>query len=120
VKQAGLSPQTLSLVMAVQTDLIMVTFFCSLAFVALFTLVAPWWRYPAGRSTVALDAALALTLLPSVVHHIFGFRSAEDPFFAWFTVGAFALVPCVIVWRAVIIVRMQRAGVKDPGQPPGL
>lgn len=120
MRQAALSPETLSLVVAVQTDEVMVTFVCSLAFIVLYSVLAPWWRYSIGRSIVALDGALSLTLLPSVVHHMFGFRSAADPFFAWFTVGAFALVPCVIVWRAVIIVRMQRTGVKDPGQSPGL
>lgn len=114
MRQSALSPGALSLVQALQTDEIVVTFCASLAFIALYTAVAPWWRSPLGRNLVAFDASLSLTLLPAVVHHAFGFRSAEDVVFAWFTVVAFALVPCVIVWRAVILLRMQRSHLHDP------
>jgi hypothetical protein len=91
----------------VQTVESIVTFCASLAFIVLYSLVAPWWRSALGRNLVAFDATLALTLLPSVIHHAFGATSAESTFFAWFTITAFALVPCVITWRAVIMVRMQ-------------
>jgi hypothetical protein len=116
VKQVVLSPGALSLVMSVQAAEVLTTFFCSLAFIALYTVVAPWWRNPLGRNLVAFDASLSLTLLPSVIHHTFGPSAASSAFFGWFTVVAFAMVPCVIIWRAVIMVRMQRAHLHDP--PP--
>ena len=61
-----------------------------------------------------MDSALALTLLPSVVHHALGVSSADTPLFAWFTVLAFALVPVVIVWRVVLILRVQLQHENDP------
>jgi hypothetical protein len=84
-----------------------VTFCISAAFIVLYALLAPWRKSALGRNVVALHSALALTLLPAVVHHLFGATVAEDRFFAWFAVTAFALVPCVIVWRAVILIRLQ-------------
>lgn len=108
-----MSPQMLNLIVSIQADEVVATFCCSLAFIALYTLVAKWWRSPLGRNLVAFDASLSLTLLPSVVHHAFGVSSALSEPFAWFTLGAFAAVPCVIVWRAVILVRMQLGGLHE-------
>lgn len=102
-----MSPASLRTVQSITTALVVITFFTSVAFVLLYTVIAPWWRSPLGRNLIAFDSALSLTLLPSVIHHITGTSSAESPFFAWFTVGAFAAVPCVIVWRAVILIRTQ-------------
>ena len=103
----------LSFFQHVQTVETIVTFCTSIAFIAIYTLLAPWWQSMIGRSIVALDAALSLTLLPSVIHHLFGATSAESTFFAWFTLTAFAMVPCVIVWRAVILIRIQLRGKPD-------
>lgn len=109
-----MSPQALAFVMSVQAGEVIATFICSLLFIVLYSVVAPWWRYPLGRNLVAFDAALSLTLLPSVVHHTFGVSSALSAPFAWFTLVSFATVPCVIVWRAVIMLRMQLGQHQDP------
>lgn len=93
--------------MHVQTVEVIITFCTSIAFIVLYSVLAPWWRSPLGRNLIAFDAVLSLTLLPSVIHHALGATSAEDTAFAWFTVSAFAAVPVVIGWRAVIMIRMQ-------------
>lgn len=113
-----MSARTLRFIMSVQADEVVITFFASIGFIVLYTILAPWWRSPLGRNLVAFDAALSLTLLPSVVHHTFGVNSALSPAFAWFTVGAFAAVPLVIVWRAWILLRVQ-VGWQDDTEPAG-
>lgn len=100
----------LHLIMSLQVGVVVATFCCSVAFVVLYTVVARWWQSPLGRNLVAFDSALSLTLLPSVLHHAFGISSSLSEPFAWFTLAAFATVPCVIVWRAVILLRAQLGG----------
>jgi hypothetical protein len=100
-------PSTLHALMSSLTVETIVTFFTAVAFIVLYSVVAPWWRSPLGRNVVALDASISMTLLPSVVHHFFGVSAALDPVFTWFTVISFGLVPCVIAWRAWILLRIQ-------------
>jgi len=111
-----MSPSTLAFIMSVQADEVVITFFASIGFIVLYTVLAKWWLSPLGRNLVAFDSALSLTLLPSVVHHTFGVSSALSPAFAWFNVGAFAAVPLVIVWRAWILLRVQ-VGWQDDTEP---
>lgn len=113
-----MSPGTLQAIMHATTIETIVAFFAAVAFIALYTAIAPWWRSPLGRNLVALDGSISLTLLPSVLHHALGVSSADTPAFAWFTVCAFALVPCVIAWRAWILCRIQFGPKGDPtGEP---
>lgn len=119
-----MSPTTLRLLIHVTTVETMVAFFAAVAFIILYSAIAPWWRSPLGRNVVALDASISLTLLPSVIHHTFGVSTALDPIFTWFTVAAFAAVPLVIAWRAWILCRIQfgapGAGVRDGEDPDPL
>jgi hypothetical protein len=86
------------------------TFLASLAFVIIYSITARWWRSALGRNLVAFDSALALTLLPSMVHHFFGVNTVNNAGFAWFTLIAFGFVPIVIVWRTAILIRLQLKG----------
>jgi hypothetical protein len=101
------NPHTLMALVHATTVETIVAFCAAVAFIALYSAIAPWWRSPLGRNLVALDGSISLTLLPSVVHHTLGVSSADSAFFAWFSVVAFGLVPCVIVWRAYILLRIQ-------------
>lgn len=102
-----MNPSTLQAIMHATTVETIVAFCAAVAFIALYSAIAPWWRSPLGRNLVALDASISLTLLPSVLHHALGVSSADTPAFAWFTVLAFGFVPVVIVWRAWILCRIQ-------------
>lgn len=112
-----MSPQMLNLIISIQADEVVITFCASVGFIVLYTLVARWWRSALGRNLVAFDSALSLTLLPAVLHHAFGVSSALSEPFAWFTLAAFAAVPCVIVWRAVILLRAQLGGLHEDDPP---
>lgn len=96
---------------------VQLAFWSSLAFVAWYSLVAPWWRYPIGRAIVALDSAIALATGPAVAGLIFGAAVVSARFFQWVTVAAFGAIPLITVWRMVIVWRVQRAGVRQDGGP---
>jgi hypothetical protein len=83
------------------------SFFAAVGFVALYSVLAPWWKTPLGRSIVALDTAVAMTVAPSVLHFVFGVTSLKSETFAFFTLGAFTMIPIIIVWRGWLLWRLQ-------------
>ena len=87
-------------------------FWCSLAFIAWYSILAPWWRSSVGRAIIALDTAIALATLPSTIGLIFGAEVVASRFFQWLTVCAFACIPVITIWRCVIVWRLQRHGAR--------
>lgn len=85
----------------------------SILFIVLYTVLAPWWRNPVGRSIVGFDAALTLTLLPTALHDLLGLNLAH-PVFAWYDLASLWAVAGVTVWRTVVMVRVQLAGRREP------
>lgn len=85
-------------------------FFSAVAFVALYSILAAWWRTALGRSIVALDTAVAMTVAPSVLHFLFGVTSLKSETFAYFTLAAFSAIPLIIVWRGWMLWRLQVNG----------
>jgi hypothetical protein len=83
-------------------------FWSALAFTAWYSICAPWWRYSVGRAIVALDSAIALACLPTVLGLLFGAHLVASPFFSWLTVAAFAAIPVITTYRGVIVWRIQR------------
>lgn len=94
---------------------VQLAFWSALAFIAWYSICAPWWRYPVGRAIVALDSAIALALGPAVLGLIFGASLVASPAFTWLTVAAFACIPVITIYRAVIIWHVQRQGGGDAG-----
>jgi hypothetical protein len=88
---------------------VLVAFIASAAFIVLYTTLAPWWRSSIGRALVMLDAGLALTLAPAVLHRFFGLALAESLLFAWYFLITLTVVAGAVVWRTVIMVREQLA-----------
>ena len=82
-------------------------FFAAVGFVTLYTYLAPWYKSSLGRSIVALDSALALTVLPSVLHFLFGVSVLESKPFAIFALSSFTTIPLIIVWRGYLLWRIQ-------------
>ena len=92
-------------------------FWAALIFISTYTVLAPWWRTSIGRTIVAMDAGIMLTLLPAVLHLYLGV-SEGSPSYAWFTLCAFLLVPSSILWRTWVMVRVHRLRPLSPrGRP---
>jgi hypothetical protein len=101
------TPGTLSLIQHAQIAVTIVAFCTTVGFIVLYSVVARWWESALGRCIVALDGSVALTLLPSVLHHAFGWSTIGTPFFAWFSLVSFSAVPLVVAWRGWILLRIQ-------------
>lgn len=67
----------------------------------------PWWRSSWGWNIVSLEIALALAVMGSVLQIDFGLRSDHLLSFFWITTASLCLVPVIVVWRAVMILREQ-------------
>lgn len=83
-----------------------------------YSIRAPWWQYRVGRAMVSLDAAVILTLLPSILHLCFHVNTA-DTFYGWWRVVSLSLVFGVTMWRLYTIDYVQRHALREPrGEVP--
>jgi hypothetical protein len=91
---------------------VLAAFFVSL-FLPILTL--PFWRWYRDSFGVNLnlkDFAIALALLASFLHYLFG----VDPMDLWFKYVqsvAITAIPIILIWRFFIIIKEQRLGLKE-------
>ena len=86
---------------------VLYAFGCSLLFLIGVSLIWKWWRSLAGRAMVLLDVMLALALLPSAIHQVFGLSLISEAF-AWYYFGSLVSVGTTILWRLRVVWRVQR------------
>ncbi|MDH2424722.1 hypothetical protein [Sphaerisporangium sp. TRM90804] len=67
-------------------------------------LLARWWQTPQGRHVAAFQSALGLCLTLWALRLII----PEGSWFAIARMASFALIPVVLAWRLVIIIRTWR------------
>lgn len=90
------------------------------AFVACYSRWARWWGNPIGRTLVFKDIALVLVLIPSILSIFIDFSRFTSRIAGWFDVGAFALVPVIMVWRTWVFWKIHKAGqLRQATAPPG-
>jgi hypothetical protein len=94
---------------AVDAAVVFFAFGAQVLFIAGYSRLAPWWRHEVGRAMVALCGALALALLPSVLHYAAGVNLTYR-WFAWYYRASLAAVGVVTLWRLWVVWRVQRAG----------
>lgn len=80
------------------------------AFIACYSRWAAWWSNPIGRTIVYKDISLILVLLPSILSIFLSFNRLTSHIAAWFDVGAFALVPVIMIWRVFVFRKIHKAG----------
>lgn len=88
----------------------LITFFMAIIFVAIYSLLASWWKHSIGITIAMLDIVIAMTLLPSTLHLLFGFHVITNVHWSYFTLSVFALVPMIILWRIIIFWRIKQRG----------
>jgi hypothetical protein len=81
----------------------------SVAFLAVYLLLARGWRTEIGRALIMLDAGLTLALGPSVIHRLAGLSLASLDF-AWYYVASITLVGAATWWRTWFVVKVQARG----------
>jgi hypothetical protein len=78
----------------------------SVAFLAIYLLLARGWRTEIGRALIALDGGLTLALGPSVIHRLTGL-SLTSLVFAWYYVASIAIVGLATWWRTWFVIKIQ-------------
>lgn len=81
----------------------------ALAFVALYGLLAPWWRSPVGRHMMAFMVVLAGILLYGSIVPLLGLSPVQR---LWSRVVAFTLFSAVVWWRVWLVVALQVENLK--------
>lgn len=84
-----------------------VIFWSGIAFPILIGVFWPWWKSSWGWNIVSLEIALSLALVGSILQIDWGLRTTNLLLFGWLTVVSLWLVPIVVGWRTVIILREQ-------------
>jgi hypothetical protein len=86
----------------------LLAFFSSLLFLTLYTVWYKWWQVSASRFIAILDCGIALALLPSMLHLVFGLEIAENVWFGWLVVIALLIVPYATLSRCWLLIKDQR------------
>ena len=90
------------------------------AFIACYTRWARWFSNPIGRTIVIKDVALIMVLIPSILSIFWHWNRLTSHIAAWFDVGAFAIIPAVMVCRITVFRKIHRAGMLADAPPaPG-
>ena len=85
-------------------------FGAAVAYIVGYSVMAPQWiRHAVGRSMVSLAGALALALLPSVLHYAVGVNLFR-PWFLWYYRASLFAIGLIMLWRLVVVYRVQRGG----------
>lgn len=79
-----------------------------IAFIVIYTLLAPWWRNVLGRSIVTIDALLGMAFIPSVLSLFFDFNRLTSRIAAWADIVVFFAIAGVMLWRCWIWIRIHR------------
>ena len=87
-------------------------------FILCYSRWAAWWRNAIGRTIVYKDIALILVLIPSILSIFVDFNRLTSHIAAWFDVGAFALVPVIMIWRVFVFRKIHQAGKLAAAVPP--
>ena len=89
---------------------------CSLiAWIAVYTRLAAWWRDPIGQTLVAKTALIAALLIPTILSLFFHFNRLTSHIAAWVDVVLIGLVSPVMIWRTAVWVHIHREG-ENPRQ----
>lgn len=77
-------------------------------FTAVYSLLAPWWRNPIGRTLVIMDILVGVAVLPTVLSLFWSFNRLTSLISAWCDVGTFAAIAIVIIMRIPLWIKLHR------------
>lgn len=73
-------------------------YFMALLFVAGYSRIFPWWTHYIGRSLVAFDLVVMVTLFPGFLHLLFHV-STSGSFYIWYRTTCYAVSGITFGWR---------------------
>jgi hypothetical protein len=90
-------------------------FIAPLLLIVVYTLTAPWWRLPFGRSLVTVKAAISLAMLPPFVHRLISPGAPATAGFTIFQAATWGVLALVLLWMTWVIISTQHRGSKTEG-----
>lgn len=84
----------------------------TLAFIIIYTKLAPWWKSDIGKTLVYKDIMLLLAFIPTTLSLFFHFSRLTSNVAAYIDIGTFFGIAAIMVWRIKIWVATHRQ--KDP------
>jgi hypothetical protein len=99
---------------------IQAVFYSSLGFVIVLSTFWAWWRSQLGWTIAAKSLALAGAVFPAMFIYWFGINGfTESPVMRWLSVCVLLTIPPILVWRLIVLYRVQRSTVtRYPPVPP--
>jgi hypothetical protein len=95
-----------------------VSAFCSIvAWVIIYTILAPWWRDPIGRALVIKSILIAALLIPTTLALFFHSTPMDSRAAAWVYVGLVGAITPAMIWRSVVWIKASRRDMAA-GAPP--
>lgn len=80
------------------------------AWIALYTVYAAWWRNPIGRTLVTKTALVAALFVPTALSLFLKLNRQDSYLVGWIDVALIGLVTPVMLWRCAVWWRLHRAG----------
>lgn len=84
------------------------------AWIAVYTKLAKWWRNPVGRTLVTKTALIAALFVPSILSLFFHLTRSDSILVGWIDAALIWLVTPVMLWRCFVWLRLHKAGKLHP------
>lgn len=90
-------------------------------FTVVYSLLAPWWRNPIGRTLVVMDILVGAAVCPSVLSLFWSFNRLTSLIAAWADVAVFGAIALVILARIPLWIGLHKNkdGTDDAGGSAG-
>lgn len=101
--------------------IVLISGFISLvAWIAIYSAMAEWWKSAIGRTLVAKTVLIALMFIPSILALFFKLNRADSYIAGWVDVTLIGLVTPVMWWRTIVWLKISRSDRRGDGlDPPG-
>lgn len=77
-------------------------------FVVVYTVLAPWWRNPLGRTIVQLDLLIGSAMLISILSLFFNFNRLTSRVAGWLDLAVFTMITLTLSARIPLFIRTHR------------
>lgn len=85
-----------------------------IAWVAVYTRLARWWRSPIGRTLVAKSLLLAGLLVPTIMSLFFHFNRLTSYVAGWIDVALVCAIAPVMAWRTIVWLKVSKERLESP------
>jgi hypothetical protein len=89
----------------------------TLAFIAVYSGQARWWRNPIGRTIVLIDVEVFVALVPIALSLFFSLSRVTSEIAAGLDLAAIGSIPVTMCWRTWVWIQLRRLPGQDDRTP---